>query len=251
MSNSLEKFLSLLDADGRTAKPRKGGITIVLDKGLGLSAVRDLGEASGPYCDYAKIAWGSALITGRLLDKIALYREFQITPKLGGTLFEYAHMRGRAEDLLGFVREHRLHLEISDGVAEIPRKEKLRWIERFAAVTEVFSEIGRKIGQETNTWAEMLKEDLAAGAGRIVIEGREIGPPGQEIREDLLDLIAATLPLERVVFEALERKQQVYLIKKFGPNVSLGNILPTDLMTLESFRLRLKEHTLLHRWPVA
>jgi len=36
------------------------------------------------------------------------------------------------------------------------------------------------------------------------------------------------------------------MIKRFGPNVNLGNIPPTDLLTLESFRMGLKEHTLLH-----
>ena len=36
------------------------------------------------------------------------------------------------------------------------------------------------------------------------------------------------------------------MIKRFGTNVNLGNIPPTDLLTLESFRMGLKEHTLLH-----
>ena len=39
-------------------------------------------------------------------------------------------------------------------------------------------------------------------------------------------------------------------LKKLGPNVNLGNIPPTDLMTLESFRRGLKEHTLLHIWEM-
>jgi phosphosulfolactate synthase (CoM biosynthesis protein A) len=39
------------------------------------------------------------------------------------------------------------------------------------------------------------------------------------------------------------------LIKRIGCNANLGNILPKDLLTLESFRLGLKEHTLLHFAP--
>jgi phosphosulfolactate synthase len=51
-----------------------------------------------------------------------------------------------------------------------------------------------------------------------------------------------------LIFEAFERKQQVWLVKHLGPNVNLGNIPPTELLTVESFRRGLKEHTLLHAW---
>ena len=86
-------MLELLDRGERTSKPRDRGLTIILDKGLGVRAIEDLGEVAGAHCDFAKIAWGSALITGRLEDKIAAYRRFDIEPMLGGTLFEYCFLR--------------------------------------------------------------------------------------------------------------------------------------------------------------
>lgn len=39
---------------GRAARPRRQGITMVLDKGLGLGQTRDLLEIAGPYMDFLK-----------------------------------------------------------------------------------------------------------------------------------------------------------------------------------------------------
>lgn len=239
-------MLELLDRGERTTKPRQSGLTIILDKGLGVRAVEDLGEVAGAHCDFAKIAWGSALITGRLEDKIAAYRRFDIEPLIGGTLFEYCYLRGRVDQLLEICGRHQLHVEISDGVIDLARDEKLRWIEKFAKHGQVFSEVGGKIAPHDLSWAPAVSEELEAGASLVVIEGRELGPVGKEIRTELVDALLESLPAEKLVFEALERYQQVWLIKRVGPNVNLGNILARDLLTLESFRLGLKEHTLLH-----
>jgi phosphosulfolactate synthase len=241
-----EHFLGgLLDSVGRTAKPRSSGITIVLDTGAGPRAIEDLVAVAGPHCDYAKIAWGSSLITANIDDKIEAYRRADIIPLLGGTLFEYCYLRGQAGRLLESCRGRNIHVEISDGVADIPRADKLRWIEAFAAVGAVFSEVGGKVSPTRGEWKRMVREELAAGASMIVVEGREIGPTGQEIRADLITELVDAFGADVLVFEALERYQQVWLIKQLGPNVNLGNIRMADLMTVEAFRQGLKEHTLL------
>lgn len=242
---------ALLDPVGRTSKPRHHGITIMIDKGqMGPHAIADFAQVAGAYCDYAKIAWGSALITGNLEAKLASYRTAGITPMLGGTLFEYAYLRNRVERLLDLVRHLKVHVEISDGVIDLPRKDKLAWIERFAAHGEIFSEVGGKIMRQERDWKKVIAEELAAGATKVVIEGREIGPTGmtreQDVRSEFVEQVLASAPEDKLVFEAFERRQQTWLIKRLGPNVNLANIPPTDLLTVESFRLGLKEHTLLH-----
>lgn len=220
---------------------------MMLDKGLGTNAVADLGQVSGAHIDFAKIAWGSSLITGGLEDKLAAYRSAGIEPMFGGTLFEYCYLHGRADDLLSWCREHKVHIEISDGVIELDRAEKLQWIEKFATGGGVFSEVGGKIEPKKGlSWDDAIREELDAGSSKIVIEGREIGPVGKEIRTDLIDQLVSSFDASLLIFEALERYQQVYLIKHLGPNVNLGNILPKDCLTLESFRRGLKEHTLKH-----
>jgi phosphosulfolactate synthase len=143
-----------------------------------------------------------------------------------------------------------VHIEISDGVIDLPRKDKLAWIERFAKHGEVFSEVGGKIVRQERPWKQVIGEELAAGAMKVVVEGREIGPTGmvreQDVRSEFVEEVLAAAPVEKLVFEAFERRQQTWLIKRLGPNVNLANIPPTDLLTVESFRVGLKEHTLLH-----
>lgn len=239
-------FTSLLVDVGRTRKPRREGITAVIDTGLGPNRIDDLARVAGEYCDHAKIAWASGIITGELEDKIERYRSHEIEPLLGGSLFEYAYLWGKVDLLLSLVRDTRVSIEVSDGVATVPRKEKLRWIEAFAAHVTVFSELGGKLESHDLDWPTCISEELAAGARYVVIEGRELGPVGREIREDLADRILDAADPATIVFEALERYQQVWLIKRVGPNVNLGNIRADDLLVLECFRQGLKEQTLLH-----
>lgn len=232
---------------GRTRKPRASGLTIALDVGLGPRGAADLVAVCAEHLDYVKIAWGSSLITGALAEKIDVFRAGGVTPLLGGTLFEYAYLYGRVEDLLAFVRETHVHIEISDGTLDIPHADKLRWLEKFAAHAEVFSEVGGKIVRHNRDWGPVIQAERAAGATKIVVEGREVGPVGEAIREDLIDdLVRVAGGHEDLIWESLERKQQLFFIKKLGVNVNLANIRPEDVLTLESFRRGLKEHTLLH-----
>ena len=234
---------------GRTRKPRQAGLTMALDVGLGPRAAADLAAVCGDHLDYVKIAWGSSIITGGLAEKLDVLRAGGLVPLLGGTLFEYAYLHGRVDDLLAFIRDTGLHIEISDGTLDIPHSDKLKWLERFAAHAEVFSEIGGKVTRQNRNWGPVIADELAAGATKIVVEGREIGPVGEPIREDVVDeLVDVAGGHETLVFEALERKQQLFFIKKLGVNVNLANIRPEDVLTLESFRRGLKEHTLVHTW---
>ena len=242
-------FRAVLASSDRTVKPRKHGLTIALDTGLGPREAADLVETAAAHTDFVKIAWGSSLITGNLDAKLEVYRNGGVTPLLGGTLFEYAFLQGKLEELFALVRATKIHIEVSDGSIEIPTADKLKWIERFAGVTEVWSEIGGKIALHVKDWGEVLRQEFAAGAKMIVVEGRQVGPVGQPVREGFVDeLVGLAGGHERLIWEALERPQQLFFLKKLGPNVNLANIKTADVMTLESFRRGLKEHTLL-TWP--
>lgn len=218
---------------------------MVIDTGYGPHRVEDLARSSGPWCDRVKIAWASAIVTAGLDEKIAQYRRHDIEPLLGGSLFEYAYLWGKLDLLLSLTRETRCAIEISDGVATVPRRDKLRWIETFAREVVVFSEVGGKLAAHDLDWPTAIREELSAGARYVVVEGREIGPVGREIRTDLVDTILGAADPGRIVFEALERYQQVWFINRLGPNVNLGNIRADDVMVLECFRQGLKEQTML------
>ena len=59
-----------------------------------------------------------------------------------------------------------------------------------------------------------------------------------EIRTALGDMV------DRIIWEAPLKKQQVSLIRQFGVNVGLGNVAPSDAVALEALRAGLRFETL-------
>lgn len=79
-SNGAWHSVVALPETRRLAKPRSNGITMVIDKGLGLRETRDLMEMAADHIDFLKIAFGSsALYSSDLMkEKIALAKEYDI-----------------------------------------------------------------------------------------------------------------------------------------------------------------------------
>ncbi len=128
----------------------KKGITMVLDKGLGLETAESLMNISGDYVDYLKFGWGTSIVHEQdiIKDKVAMYKSHNITPYTGGTLFELAYMNDKLEEF--FQEAHDLGfeaIEVSDGSTTISHdKKKLECIESAKKDGfEVLSEVGKKI----------------------------------------------------------------------------------------------------------
>ena len=64
------------------------------------------------------------------------------------------------------------------------------------------------------------------------------------MRTGLVDEIVHEVPVEDLVFEAPSKSSQAWFVKQFGPNVNLGNIPPTEVISLETLRLGLRADTL-------
>ncbi len=101
-------------------------------------------------------------------------------------------------------------------------------------------------------WVKQIKEELQAGAWKVITEGRESGTVGLyrgsgEIRTGLIEEIEIQIDTSRLMFEAPQKAQQVWLIKHFGPNVNLGNIAPGEVIALETMRQGLRADTMLAR----
>jgi len=67
----------------RPSKPRKTGLTIVADRGMGMHRVEDLLESSGEYIDYVKVAIGAF----RLQTEAFLKRKINALQKAGIRVF--------------------------------------------------------------------------------------------------------------------------------------------------------------------
>ena len=244
-------FLSL---PGRPAKPRQRGLTHVIDKGLPLQAVEGLLDVSGDMIDIVKLGWGTAYVTANLRDKIALYESAGIPVVLGGTFWEVCAIQNKLDEWRRWVGELGLrHVEISDGTISISHSTKLEHIERLSQEFVVLSEVGSKDLATVIApyrWVELIEAELRAGAWKVITEARETGTAGifrgdGEVRMGLIDEIVHAIDPDRLLFEAPQKAQQVWFIRKFGPNVNLGNIPPDEVIPLETLRLGLRADTLL------
>ncbi len=243
-----------LDFPARSTKPRDQGITHLMDRGLSVAEVDGLMEVAGASVDIVKLGFGTALATGNLEPKLARYAEHGVPVVLGGTITELAVQQGRVDALVGWIRELGLeHVEVSDGTIDFPPVEKQRLIARlaeegFVVLSEVGSKDNAKI-MAPYVWVELITAELAAGAWKVICEGRETGTagiarPDGELRQGLIDEIAHGVDPARVIFEAPQKDQQVHLLKRFGPDVNLGNIPPADVLPLETMRLGLRSDTM-------
>jgi phosphosulfolactate synthase len=245
-------FLSL---PGRPPRPRQVGLTHVIDKGLPLNAVEGLLESAGDYVDIVKLGWGTAYVTRNLRDKLALYASADVPVVLGGTFWELSLAQQKLDAWRRWVTDLGLrHVEISDGTIQLPHEAKLEHIARLAQDFTVLSEVGSKDLETVIApfrWVEMIEAELRAGAWKVITEARETGTAGifrgdGEVRMGLIDEIVHAIDPNRVLFEAPLKPQQTWFIRKFGPNVNLGNIPPDEVRPLETLRLGLRADTLLN-----
>jgi phosphosulfolactate synthase len=246
-------FDGFLDLPPRPGKPRVEGLTHVIDKGLNLREIEGMFDTAGRYVDIVKLGWGTSYVTNNLEKKIALYRSFETPVVCGGTLFEAVYARGKLDEFKAWLTDQRFsHVEISDGTLEIPRERKVELIADFARDFTVLSEVGSK-DEETvyapYQWVEWIKEELEAGAWKVITEGREGGTAGiyrptGEMRTGLVDEIVHEVEVGELIFEAPTKSSQAWFVKQFGPNVNLGNIPPDEVIALETLRLGLRGDTL-------
>ncbi|HEY8417063.1 MAG TPA: phosphosulfolactate synthase [Limnochordales bacterium] len=243
---------------GRETKPRTRGLTMVIDKGLGLAKTHDLLETAADYIDFVKLAFGTAVLypPSLLARKIELIRAAGVDVYPGGTLLEAAVLQGTAARFLAVAREVGFtYIEVSEGTIELAADVRGDLIRRaldmgFGVVTEVGKKDPSRPLAPTQV-AEQAERDLAAGAFKVIIEGRDAGRnvgiygPEGEIREALLESIVAALgSIDDVIWEAPQSGQQRALLLKFGPRANFGNVQPDDVVTLEAMRVGLRGDTL-------
>ncbi|MEY2595767.1 MAG: hypothetical protein RL634_277 [Bacteroidota bacterium] len=243
---------SLSQMPERYAKPRKEGITMVMDKGLSLEEAKQFVENAVPHVDVIKLGFGTAYVTPKLREKIDLYQSNGIPVYFGGTLMEAFLIRNQFNDYISLCKEFGIqYMEVSDGSITIPHTEKCGYIEKLSAIGTVLSEVGSKDAAHIippYKWIELMSAELSAGATYVIAEAREAGNVGiyrgsGEVREGLVQEILTKIPGERILWEAPQKAQQLYFIELLGANVNLGNIAPSEIIALEAMRIGLRGDT--------
>ncbi len=242
----------------RISKPRNCGLTMVIDKGLGINDTSELLAVAGNYIDYIKLGFGTAALYNPVFleKKISLVKDCGVEIFPGGTFFEIAILQNKMVDFLNRAWEIGFTtIEVSDGTIPMSKETRRRAIKTAAALGfKVISEVGKKDPADNMSprqISEQVKFDLDAGAGKVILEARESGTrigifdEQGEVNQDKLESIVGELPgLDCIIWEAPLKKQQQELIIKFGPNVNLGNIPPGEALALETLRLGLRGDTL-------
>ena len=150
-------------------------------------------------------------MTPNLRRKLELYREAGKPVVCGGTFFEVVFVRDKLDEYRAWLTKHGFtHVEISDGVVDMPRERKLELIGDLARDFTVLSEVGSKDADEIFApyqWVEWITEELAAGSWKVITEGREGGTagiyrPSGEMRTGLVDEIVHGVALGDLIFEA-------------------------------------------------
>src|SRR3989442_1329397 len=99
----------------RNQKPRTGGITMVMDKGLSVTEAENFLSVSHPHVDIVKLGFGTSFVTPTLQEKLDVYRKYDIPVYFGGTLFEAFLIRNQFEDYIKVCREYKIdYMEVSD-----------------------------------------------------------------------------------------------------------------------------------------
>jgi phosphosulfolactate synthase len=248
-------LFNLADIPDRSLKPRKYGLTMVMDKGLSLRQVEDMLEVSEPYIDIVKLGFGTSYVSPNLEDKLELYKESGIPVYFGGTLFEAFIARGQFEDFLRLLDHYGMeYTEVSDGSLDLDHDQKCDYIRKLSRYVTVLSEVGSKDANKIlppYKWIRLMRQELDAGAWKVIAEARESGTVGiyrgsGEVRSGLIEEILTKIPEERIIWEAPMKEQQVWFVKLIGANVNLGNIAPAEVIPLETLRLGLRSDTFDH-----
>jgi phosphosulfolactate synthase len=241
-----------LRVPSRSRKPRRQGLTHVLDKGLPVEEMTAALGVCGAYVDIWKFGWGTAYLDPGLPAKLQVLRDHDVVACTGGTLLEVAWRQGVVPEYLAWAADLGFPcVEVSSGVAPIGPREKAELIQVAAGRFVVVAEVGSKdpaAPVSPDAWAAAAAADREAGAEWIVTEGRESGTVGLfsgsgEVRGEVADAVVAAVGADCVVFEAPRKEQQAWLVRRYGADVGLGNLTPAEVLGVEALRLGLRADT--------
>ena len=243
-----------LPARRSTAKPRRKGLTMMMDWGLPLGQQEDWLSLLAPVVDLAKLVVGTARLYEEeyLRRKLDLYAARGVRPFLGGQFMEYVFATQGMDGVKPFCDEAvrlGIHaIEVSDNVIPLDDDERRAIIgTAVASGLEVHGEVGSKSEDSgAETLVAQARTCFDAGADVVLVEGAEL-LRGSVPNRSLVDGLRAGLDTERVIFELSGHwvpgthhtdnyQLKVFLVRTFGPNVNLANVMPADVWETEALR---------------
>lgn len=243
-----------LPSERTTDKPRRTGLTMMMDWGIPLGAQEDWLGLIGRYADFAKLVVGTARLyeDDYLRRKIDLYKSHGVSPFLGGQFLEYVFARQGFAGVGAFCEEALRvgveAVEVSDNVVPLSDADRRRLIETaVSAGLAVHGEVGSKktetAGSDLIAQAELC---LDAGAHIVLVEGAEL-VSDHTPHTALIEELQESLRPETVMYELVGPwisgvtlsdvyALKVFLVETFGPDVNLANVMPDAVWETEALR---------------
>lgn len=243
-----------LPAGRSTVKPRRKGLTMMMDWGLPLNSQRDWLDLVAPYVDLAKFVVGTARLYEEdyLLEKIALYKKHDVHPFIGGQFLEYVYATQGLQGARPYFQEAKRlgfdAIEVSDNCVPLDTTARQTLIRTAVDCgLEVHGEVGSKSDETSaETLIDQANECFDAGADVVLVEGAELLIDGQPNRP-LIQALCDGLDVDKVIFELIgpwipdTQLCDVYQLKKFyieefGPDVNIANVMPDQVWETEALR---------------
>lgn len=268
MDQTLQEYLGI-QWPARSKKPRRDGITMVMDTGWPTSFCESMLAQYGEYLDLVKL-WDPHLRAPEkeIRKKIDVYNHYDVKVQPGGIFMEIARIQGRERQVmermaaLGFSA-----IEVSS-TATTAQRDMHRESDFVRAAKDlgftVLGEVGKKFieGDATRRSEKVVDEEvtvkemlalLDAGASYVYWEGhllrRVMGESAEELLESRdagtqqVQRVAKEVGQERIIFEVSplremvpRRTLQFWLVTLFGTEVNLGNVRLEELGFLEALR---------------
>jgi len=242
----------------RRGKPRELGLTVIIDRKLGLKAQEDFLDLTGDYVDVAKIMVGiPALIEAQTLKKkIDLYHQHNVLVFPGGQFLEYVIAQDKVPAYFTDIIKAGFRLvEVSDNLIDISPDKKCGLIKM--AIQEyglkVVGETGsKKVSSDIKLLIKDIKDCLNCGAWKVMFEAAELFENGR-FKSEVIKAISQEVDIKNIIFELPGPwipkitvsdiySLMVWLIENLGSEVNIANVEPSEVLCLEAERTNLGVH---------
>lgn len=246
----MELAFKEIPAPIRDVKPRKRGITSMIDWNMPLAIQDAYLDAAAHLIDMAKIGGCVTRFMARdvLQAKLSSYNRHGISVSPGGVFFELAFKQGDYEYFLAECRELGFtSFEVSDTLLDMTPNEKVVAIKAASAAGfKTISEVGKKSDEMDDDSILSDIEPSLEHADYVILEANEFFEDG-DIREALIDVISQKYDQSRLLWElpvavlpgstrAKKEKVSHWLVSRFGTHVNLANVEAEEIYFSEGVR---------------
>lgn len=242
----------------RTEKPRESGLTVIIDRGLGLQAEKDLLDLAASYIDLVKSVSGtSALIESQTLRaKIDLYHKYKVLTFPGGLFLEYVVAKDKVREYFSDVVKTGFSLvEVSDNLIDISSNKKCSLVKMASQEygLKVLGETGsKKVSSDQRKLVKDIKGCLNCGAWKVMFEAAELFENGR-FKNEVVKAISQEVDITKIIFELPGPwipkvtvsdiwSFQCWLIDSLGFEANIANVEPSEVICLEMERTNLEPH---------